>query len=73
MNEYRQLIDLLAGQPLQQGEVTAVHGDGTVTVQLPGGGQQRVRGTATVSDLVFFKDGKLDGEAPDLPLIFIEE
>ena len=36
MNEFRQLIDLLPGQPLMQGEVVAAHADGTVTVQLQG-------------------------------------
>lgn len=63
-----------AGIPLLQvADVAAVNGDGTVTVTLPGGGFLRVRGTASVGDRVFVKDGKIDGEAPDLPFVAIEE
>lgn len=63
-----------AGIPLLQvADVAAVNGDGTVTVTLPGGGVLRVRGTASVGDRVFVKDGKIDGEAPELPFVAIEE
>lgn len=63
-----------AGIPLLQvGDVAADNGDGTVTVTLPGGGQLRVRGSAAVSTRVFIKDGKIDGEAPDLPFVAVEE
>lgn len=78
MNLFSQILALIKrdpeiAQPLMQGEVIAAHADGTVTVQLQGGGQQRIRGTAAVSSRVFFKDGRIEGPAPDLVLINIEE
>lgn len=72
-NLYRALRDLLPEAPLQVGTVAAVHDDGTATVTLPGGGQLRLRGTAAASDRVYIKDGKIDGPAPDLPFVEIEE
>lgn len=60
-------------QPELVGDVVATHADGTVTVELPGGGQVRARGTAAVSDRVFVKGGVLTGPAPDLPFVTVEE
>lgn len=74
MNVYRALLQLLPQDPLRVGTVTAVHAaDGTVTVQLPGGGTERVRGTATLDDRVFIRLGAVDGPAPELTVITIEE
>jgi hypothetical protein len=72
-NVYRALLDLLPKDVELIGEVTAVHGDGTVTVLLPGGGQQRVRGAAASGSKVFFKAGVITGPAADLPVITISE
>jgi hypothetical protein len=72
-NLYRALRELLPEPPLLSGEVTAVHSDGTATVQFPGGGTQRVRGTATVTDRVFVRNGVIEGEAPALTPLTIEE
>jgi len=74
MNVYRALLQLLPQDPLRVGNVTAVHSaDGTVTVELPGGGTERVRGTAAVDDRVFIRSGAVDGPAPELAVLMIEE
>ena len=74
MNEYRELLDLLPQDPELQGEVTAVDaGTGTVLVVLPGGGLQRIRGTASVGNHVFFQSGRVTGDAPSREFITIEE
>lgn len=72
-NVFLALQALFPKDPELVGDVTAVHGDGTVTVLMPGGGVQRVRGTATVGDAVFFKGGLITGPAPDLTALLIEE
>jgi hypothetical protein len=71
-NIFRALVDMLPKEPLLVGTVTAVNGDGTVTLQLPGDGIQRVRGTATVGTDVFFKAGVIDSPAPALTPVSIQ-
>ena len=72
MNLYRQLLDILPTEPLTVATVTFVHADGTVTVTYPGGGTQRVRGTATVGSAVFIRSGQIQGGAPELDFFTIE-
>ncbi len=67
-NVFRQFLDLLPARPLQVGTVTATDGD-VSTVELPGGGQLRARGQASVGTKVFVQDGVIQGPAPDLPMI----
>ena len=43
-----------------------------VTVQLPGGGTVRARGSAAVGERVFVRDGVLEAVAPNLALEIIE-
>jgi len=71
-NAYRALADLLPDPPLTTATVTATHTDGTATITAPGGGTQRVRGSATEGQTVFVRDGLIQGPAPDLPIINIE-
>lgn len=72
MNPYRQLIELLPKNPLVVGTVIAVHSDGTVTVEYPGGGQQRARAEGyAVADVVFVQGGEVRGPAPALTAITI--
>ena len=78
MNQFVEILNLVkldpaVAQPELVGDVVAIHGDGTVTVELPGGGQVRARGAAAVSDRVFVKGGVLTGAAPDLPFVTVEE
>ena len=70
-NVYEQFRQLLPVAPLQVGVVTEV-GAGVVTVQLPGGGTARARGSAAVGDRVFVRDGVLEAVAPNLTLEIIE-
>jgi hypothetical protein len=70
-NVYEQFRQLLPDAPLQVGVVTEV-GAGVVTVQLPGGGTVRARGSAVVGERVFVRDGVLEAVAPNLRLEIIE-
>ena len=47
-------------------------GTGVVTVQLPGGGTVRARGSANIGARVFVRDGVLEAVAPNLSLEIIE-
>lgn len=71
-NAYRALLELLPQAPLQVGEVTSLNTDGTRTVQLPGGGEIRARGTAALNDRVFVRDGLIEGPAPALTVLTID-
>lgn len=71
-NLFKRFERLLPQAPLRVGTVTDV--DGTALwVQEPGGGVVRVRGQAAVGDRVYFRDGAIEGPAPNLPLEVIEE
>ena len=70
-NLYEQFRQLLPDPPLQAGVVTEV-GSGVVTVQLPGGGVLRARGSADVDQRVFVRDGVVQAIAPSLTLEIID-
>ena len=70
-NLYEQFRQLLPDPPLQAGVVAEV-GSGVVTVQLPGGGVIRARGTAEVGQRVFVRDDVVETVAPSLTLEIIE-
>ena len=70
-NLYEQFRQLLPDPPLQAGIVTEV-GSGVVTVQLPGGGVLRARGSADVGQRVFVRDGVVQAFAPILTLEIID-
>jgi len=70
-NLYEQFRQLLPDPPLQAGVVAEV-GSGVVTVQLPGGGVIRARGTAEVGQRVFVRDDVVEAVAPSLTLEIIE-
>jgi hypothetical protein len=72
-NLYRALRQVIQEPPLLHGSVIAVHAsDNQVTVQYPGGGTQRVRGSGVVSEEVWVKDGQVQGPAPTLVAMTIE-
>jgi hypothetical protein len=71
-NLWKQFEDLLPDSPLLIGTVATKHADGTVTVQLLGGGLLRVTGSQSVNDHVFVRDGRVTSEAPSLPNVEIE-
>jgi hypothetical protein len=70
-NVYEQFKQLLSDPPLQVGTVSEI-GTGVVTVQLPGGGTVRARGSANIGARVFVRDGVLEAVAPNLSLEIIE-
>ncbi|MFN3377060.1 MAG: hypothetical protein ACK40S_10975 [Burkholderiaceae bacterium] len=45
---------------------------GVATVQLPGGNYLTARGTATVGQSVYVRDGRIDGTAQQLAVELIE-
>lgn len=70
-NLYEQFRQLLPDPPLQAG-VVIEDGSGVVTVQLPGGGVLRARGSAEVGQRVFLRDGVVEAIAPSLTLEIID-
>ena len=70
-NLYQQFRSLLPDSPLQVGTVIATNG-GVATVQMPGGGLLKARGTAIVGQKVFVRDGVIEAIAPNLILEVIE-
>ena len=71
-NLWRQFEDLLPDSPLLVGTVVTSHDDGTVTVQLLGGGLVRVTGTGGPGDPLFVRGREVVGPAPTLPTVDIE-
>jgi hypothetical protein len=70
-NVYEQFRQLLPDAPLQVGTVIEV-GAGVLSVQLPGGGMTRARGSAAIGERVFVRDGVLEAVATNLALEIIE-
>ncbi|NDP57993.1 MAG: hypothetical protein GZ090_01360 [Oxalobacteraceae bacterium] len=70
-NLYRIFKDLLPEAPLLVGTVMAVQTAGC-EVELPTGGIVFARGTATVGQQVFVRDGVVEGVAPTLTVVEIE-
>jgi hypothetical protein len=71
-NPYRALRQKLElDLPPQVGTVLSVEG-GIATLELPSGGITSARGDATVGEKVFFRNGAIEGTAPDLPDVIIE-
>lgn len=70
-NPYKRLLALIPNPPLQVGEVTD-YADGVANIELPGGATAQARGDVSIGDRVFFRDGVIEGPAPDLPVEVIE-
>lgn len=70
-NLFKRFQKLLAVPPLRIGEVVLVD-DGVALVEEVGGGTVTCRGDASVGDMVYFRDYKIEGVAPDLPVDIIE-
>lgn len=72
MNFYKQLIDLIPDPSLQVGTVTA-YTNGLATIELPGGGTIKARGSdVSIGYKVYVRDGIIEGPAPSLPVEIIE-
>ena len=71
-NAYARFRNLLPTDPLLTGTVVATWEDGTATVELPGGAEIRVQGSATVGQRVYVQSGSIQGEAPALTALVVE-
>lgn len=63
-NEWAKFKHLLPKEPTLVGEIAIVHADDTVTLNMLGGGTQRVRGTGTLGDYHYVRAQTLEGKAP---------
>jgi len=70
-NLYEQFRQLMPEPPLQAGTVIAAD-VGSVTVQIPGGGRIKARGSAAIGQNVFVRDDVVESVAPTLTLEIIE-
>lgn len=70
-NPYKRLTQLIAGPPMDVGEVLSVESDGAI-VELVNGAQIRAKGEATLGDWVYVQDGTILGPAPSLSGVTIE-
>lgn len=70
-NPYKRLLALIGDPPLQVG-VVQFYSNGVASIELPGGGIESARGEAAVNDKVFFRNGVIEGPAPDLTIEIIE-
>ena len=64
-NLYTQFKKLIPDSPLMVGTITAI-ADGVATIELPDGGTISARGLGAVDDVVFVRDGLIEGAAPTL-------
>lgn len=70
-NLYAQFLKLLPDPPLLVGLVVQVL-DGGCMIRLPTGEVLRARGVAALGQSVFFRDGTIEGNAPNLTVFQIE-
>ena len=70
-NLFKQFQTLFGKGPLQVGVVLTFDA-GVAEVELLGGAIVHARGNAQPDQRVFVRDGLIEGEAPDLPLMQIE-
>lgn len=69
MNLWTQFRQLLPESPLLVGIVLSLNADGTSTVQLPDGANIQAQGQLVAeSAKAFVRGGKVEGQAPDLPV-----
>lgn len=70
-NLYKAFRDLIPDPALQVGTVQSIS-NGVATILMPGGALVKARGEAQVSERVFFRDGVIEGPAPNLAVEIIE-
>ena len=72
-NVYRRLVELLPSDPLLIASVVSHNGDGTSTVEFPGGARMNVRGTTVaVGQPAFIKSGAIERQAPALTALTVD-
>lgn len=70
-NLYKRFSDL-TGRSLRTVGTCISADAGECTIQYPGGGLVRVKGSGTPGQRYFVLDGRLDGEAPTLAALVVE-
>jgi hypothetical protein len=70
-NLYTEFRRLIPDAPLLVGTITATDAGGA-TIELPDGATIRARGAGEVDDVVFVRDGQIEGSAPSLSVVEIE-
>lgn len=68
-NLYRKFRDLISDEPLLVGEVLSID---PMRIGLPDGSVITARGDAAVGQMVFVRDGAVEGQAPALAVEVIE-
>lgn len=71
-NRFTRFKKLLGNAPTRRGQVAAVDGTDLI-VEEEGGGVSRIMGSATVGQWVYFRNHVMDGVAPSLPAVSVEE
>lgn len=70
-NLFKRFQKLLPNPPRRVGDVIA-YADGVAEIEEAGGGRARALGDVSVGDRVYFRDGVIEGPAPDLTVELIE-
>lgn len=70
-NLLKEFQSLLPGSPLLVGDVLSVTAN-IATIELPDGAQITARGSATVGQRVFVRDGMVEGPAPSLTYVDLD-
>ena len=70
-NLWLRLKNLLPEEPLLVGTVTLATSHGA-KIELPDGSHIFVRGSASVGQRVFIRNGVIEGSAPNLPTVTID-
>lgn len=70
-NLYKRFSDLSGARRLRTVAVCLSANAGESWLQYPGGGLIRAKGEGEIGTLYFIFDGRLDGEAPQLPALTI--
>ncbi len=70
-NLYNAFRNLIPAPALQVGTVSAV-ANNLATIDLPGGGAIKARGSAAIGQTVFVRGNVIEGLAPSLPVEVIE-
>ncbi len=69
-NALREFLSLIPAAPLQVGEVSSIANE-LRTVTLPDGATITARGVGSIGQMVFVRDGKIEGVAPALTVVEI--
>lgn len=70
-NLFKRFQKLIPNPPRRVGDVVA-YSNGMAEIEEAGGGRALALGDANVGDRVYFRDGVIEGSAPDLTVEFIE-